>query len=154
MKQATTKSLKLERTMTAPAERIYKAFLDRYAGAKFRAPHGYSAEPTEFEPKVGGRFAYVVRAVGDAQPGGTMSGVFTELTEFTTLAWTEGFDPMPPGMDGQQQVTVTLSEKDGVTKVVFAVSGIPAMIPVEGASAAYAQQLDLLSTLVEAEPHQ
>lgn len=154
MTQITTKSLKIERTMNAPAERIYKAFLDRYAGAKFRAPNGYSAEPTLFEPKVGGRFAYVVRPLGDPQPGGTMSGVFVELIEFTKLAWTEGFEPMPPGMDGKQSVTVTLDEKEGVTKVTFAVSGIPAMIPVEGAGAAYEQQLDLLTPLVEAEPHQ
>lgn len=149
--KAATKSLKIERTMRAPAERIYRAFLDRHAGAKFRAPHGYSAEPTAFEPKVGGRFAYAVRAVG-GPPGGTMSGVFTELTEFTRLAWTEGFDPMPPGMEGRQEVTVTLLETDGVTRVTFEVSGIPDPIPVEAAGGAYAQQLDLLTLLVEADP--
>jgi hypothetical protein len=59
---------------------------------------------------------------------------------------------MPPGMEGKQQVTVTLSEMNGVTKVTFAVSGIPPMIPAEGAGVAYEQQLDLLTSLVEAEP--
>lgn len=147
-----TKSLKLERTMKAPAERIYRAFLDRYAGSKFRAPHGYSAEFTTFEPRVGGRFAYTVRGVADPE-GGTLSGVFTALVEFTRLAWREGFDPMPPGMEGEQEVTVTLAEKSGVTKVTFEVSGIPHMIPVDSAGRAYAQQLDLLTLLVESDLH-
>ena len=93
-----------------------------------------------------------MRAVGDTKAGGTISGVFTELTPFTKLAWTEGFEPMPPGMDGRQDVVVTLAEKKGITTVTFAVSGIPAMIPAEGAGIAYAQQLDLLTLLVEAQP--
>ncbi len=152
MSQTTTQSLKIERTMNAPAERIYKAFLDRYAGAKFRAPHGYSAEFTKFEPKVGGKFAYKVRGLDDPDSG-TMSGAFKELKEFTKLVWTERMDPMPPGMEGDQEVTVTLAEKKGVTKVTFQVSGIPAMIPVDAAGGAYNQQLDLLTLLVESDLH-
>lgn len=150
--QTTTKSLRIERTMKAPAERIYKAFLDRHAGAKFRAPNGYTAEFTSFEPKVGGRFSYEVRAIGESE-GGTLAGVFTELTEYSKLAWREEMDPMPPGMQGAQQVTVTLDELEGVTRVVFSVSGIPEMIPVEAAGGAYAQQLDLLTLLVEGDLH-
>ena len=145
-----TRSLKLERTMKAPAERIYKAFIDAHAGNKFRAPHGNTASVTMFEPKVGGKFAYDVRPLGGDHVG-SMSGVFTELTEFTKLAWTEGFEPMPPGMEGKQNVTVTLAEKNGVTKITFEVTGIPAMIPVDAAGGAYSQQLDLLKLLVESE---
>lgn len=146
--QASTQTLRIERTMKAPASRIYKAFLDRHAGGKFRAPHGYTVEFTTFEPRVGGRFAYAVRGLGEPH-GGTMSGVFTELTEFTRLAWKEEMAPMPPGMEGQQEITVTLAEKNGVTKVTFEVTGIPEMIPVEAAGGAYSQQLDLLTLLVE-----
>lgn len=149
--QAETKSLKIERTMKAPAERIYKAFLDRYAGAKFRAPNGYSAEFITFEPRVGGRFAYAVRPIGESEAGGTMSGEFKELAEFTKLVWTEEMSPMPPGMQGHQQVTVILLEKKGITKVTFEVTGIPPMIPVDAAGGAYTQQLDLLTMLVEAD---
>ncbi len=147
--QATeTGSIRVERIMKAPAERIYKAFLDRHAQAKFSPPHGWVAEYDTMEPKVGGRFHGTFRSL-DGTMEHSFGGTYLELEEFTKIRLNDQFDTDAEGMDSMMETTITFEEVEGGTKVVVEQTGIPAAIPKEDAETGWGQSLDLLALLVE-----
>lgn len=143
-----TGTVRLERTMRAPAERIYRAFLDRHAQTKFMPPRGYVAEFPKLEPHVGGTFYGTFRSL-DGREKHSFGGTFLELEEFTRMRWNDRFDTEDEAMQGTMEVTVTLEEKDGATKVTVVQTGIPAVVPPEMAQTGWGQTLDQLRQLVE-----
>lgn len=143
-----TGSIRVERFMKAPAERIYRAFLDPWAQAKFSPPHGYVAHYSEMEPEVGGQFYGTFRSL-DGEDEHSFGGTYLELEEFTKIRMNDEFDTDAETMQGTMEVTVTLEEVEGGTEVVVEQTGIPAVIPPEDAETGWGQSLDLLAQLVE-----
>lgn len=143
-----TGSIRVERFMKAPAERIYKAFLDRHAQAKFSPPHGWVAHYDKMEPKVGGQFHGTFRSL-DGTMEHSFGGTYLELEEFTKIRLNDQFDTDAEGMDSVMETTITLEEVEGGTKVVVEQIGLPAAIPKEDAETGWSQSLELLAMLVE-----
>lgn len=143
-----TGSIRVERTINAPAERIYNAFLDRHAQAKFSPPHGWVAHYDKMEPKVGGQFHGTFRSL-DGTMEHSFGGTYLELEEFTKIRLSDQFDTEAEEMDSVMETTITLEEVEGGTKTVVEQTGIPAPIPPEDAEAGWGQSLELLALLVE-----
>ncbi len=143
-----TATLRIERTMKAPAERIYRAYLDRTKATAFFAFDPALVEYDRLEPKVGGLFRYTMR-----QPGGGWSqaytGKFLELTEFTRIRHTYAFETDMPAMKTPMEIRLILAEGKGGTKVTFEQYGIPAPIPVDKATAGWKQGIERFVRIVE-----
>ncbi len=142
----TEPSLAIERTMKAPAERIYEAFLDPEIMAKYQTPPGTEFILEAFDARVGGTGRYAFKG---EQGGMTFDVKFIELVEFTTIHHTYKID-MPPPMDADMEIKITLTEGPEGTKVLFEQWGLPAPIPVDGAKAGWTGMIDRLQALVEA----
>lgn len=143
-----TGSIRIERTMKAPAKRIYQAFLDPWAQAKFSPPHGWVAHYDTVEPNVGGRFHGTFRSL-DGEYEHSFGGTYLELDEFTKIRLNDAFDTDAEPMQGTMETTVTFEEVEGGTKVTVEQTGIPAAIPKEDAENGWTQSLENLARLVE-----
>jgi uncharacterized protein YndB with AHSA1/START domain len=144
-----TQTLQLHRHFTAPPERVYKAFLDPDALAKWNAPHGFVAKVHQHDAKVGGTFRMSFRNFGTGTEH-TFGGKFLELTEFTRLRWTDAFEDQPE-LEGTMTVTVDLEPSSIGTFVTITQEGLPAAMPIEFATAGWQESLVLLAQLVEPE---
>ena len=143
----------IERTMRAPAERIYKAFLDPYAQAKFSPPNGYVAS-YEVDARVGGGFKGTFRQI-DTGEEHSFSGTYLALDEFTRIQLTDAFETGDVDMQNVMVSTYTFEEQgDGTTKVTIEQTNVPGVIPRDYVEIGWNQSLDLLTLLVEydAEP--
>src|SRR5690349_23653885 len=100
-------TVKLHRVLRAPAERVYRAFLDADAMAKWLPPHGFTGKVHRIEPKVGGehRMSFTNFTTGASHSFG---GRYLELVPNERLRYTDRFDD--PNLPGEMQVTVTLKK--------------------------------------------
>ena len=144
----TTGTVKLHRVLTAPAERIYRAFLDADAWPKWLPPHGFTAKVHSMDPKVGGswRMSFTNFTNGSSHSFG---GKYLELVPNERLSYTSAFDD--PNLPGEMKTTVTLHKVIGGTEMHVVQEGIPAVIPVEMCYLGLQQSLVLLAQLVEPE---
>ena len=144
----TTGTVKLHRVLTAPAERIYRAFLDADAWPKWLPPHGFTAKVHSMDPKVGGswRMSFTNFTNGNSHSFG---GKYLELVPGQRLRYTSAFDD--PNLPGEMTTTVTLRKVIGGTEMHVVQEGIPAVIPVEMCYLGWQQSLVLLAQLVEPE---
>ena len=144
----TTGTVKLHRVLTAPAERIYRAFLDADAWPKWLPPHGFTAKVHSMDPKVGGswRMSFNNFTNGNSHSFG---GKYLELVPNERLSYTSAFDD--PNLPGEMKTTVTLRKVIGGTEMHVVQEGIPAVIPVEMCYLGWQQSLVLLAQLVEPE---
>ena len=144
----TTGTVKLHRVLTAPAERIYRAFLDADAWPKWLPPHGFTAKVHSMDPKVGGswRMSFTNFTNGSSHSFG---GKYLELVPHERLSYTSAFDD--PNLPGEMKTTVTLRKVIGGTEMQVVQEGIPAVIPVEMCYLGWQQSLVLLAQLVEPE---
>jgi uncharacterized protein YndB with AHSA1/START domain len=138
----TKPTISIERTMNAPAERIYKAFLDPATLKKYYAPPGTETIFRAFNAKVGGVGTYDFKGKRGAM---TFEVKFLELSEFTKIRHTY----VMKGMDADMEIQISLKEEGGRTLVRFEQWGLPAMIPADGAKAGWIGMMDRLKTLVE-----
>jgi uncharacterized protein YndB with AHSA1/START domain len=146
---AGTTSLRLVRTIKAPAERIYQCFLDPDAYAKWIPPHGFIGHVDRMEPKVGGKF-HMSFATINRKWSHSFGGKYLELVPYTRIVHTDKFDDPTMG-EGEMTVTIDLKPvKDG-TEVTIVQSGIPKGPAGEGAPYGWSQSLDNLATLCEQE---
>ncbi len=144
-----TTTLRLVRTIKAPAERIYQCFLDPDAYAKWLPPHGFTGKVHHMEPKVGGTYRMSFSTINRGWTH-AFGGVYTELVPNKRIVHTDKFED--PSM-GQGQMTVTIDlkpVKDG-TEVTIVQAGIPKGQAAEGAPYGWSQSLDNLATLCEQE---
>lgn len=148
MSTPTTSTIHLHRVLSAPAARVYKAFLDPDALVKWMAPHGYTAKVHSFDPRVGGgyRMSFANLSSGKTHSFG---GTYTELTPNQRLRYTDKFDD--PNLPGEMQMTVTLRPVTGGTELTIEQAGVPAIIPPEMCYMGWQESLTLLAQLVEAE---
>lgn len=143
-----TGTVRLHRVLRAPPERVYRAFLDPDAKAKWLPPHGYVARVHRFDARVGGgyRMSFVNFGTGFAH---SFEAVFTALEPNACIRYTDRFDD--PGLPGEMQVEVVLRAVSCGTELEIVQSGIPAAIPPEMCHLGWQESLSQLAQLVEPE---
>jgi uncharacterized protein YndB with AHSA1/START domain len=140
-------TVKLHRVFRAPPERLYKAFLDADALAKWMAPNGFTAKVHHLDARVGGSFrmSFTNFSTGESHSFG---GEYLELKPHERLRYTDKFDD--PNLPGVLQVTIALKKVSCGTEVSIVQEGIPDAIPVEACYLGWQDSLVLLGKLVEA----
>jgi uncharacterized protein YndB with AHSA1/START domain len=132
----------------APAERIYRAFLEADALCKWLPPHGFTAQVHYLEAKVGGTYtmSFTNFATGHTHSFG---GTYLELIPNERICHTDQFDDST--LPGEMRTTVTLTAVSCGTELRILQEGIPAAIPTEACYLGWQESLTLLAHLVEAE---
>ena len=142
-----TGTVRLHRVLRAPPERVYRAFLDPDAMAKWLPPNGFTCKVHQMDARAGGRFcmSFTNFTTGHAHSFG---GEYLELVPHERLRYTDRFDD--PALPGEMQVTVTLRSVTCGTELTVVQEGIPEMIPLEACYLGWQESLLLLAQLVEA----
>lgn len=143
-----TGTVTLHRVLRAPADRIYKAFLDPDAMAKWLPPHGFTGKVHEMDARVGGRYkmSFTNFSTGNSHSFG---GEYKELVPGAKISYSDAFDD--PNLPGEMRTTIVLKQVSCGTDVSIEQRGIPEMIPVEMCYLGWQESLVLLAQLVEAE---
>ncbi len=143
-----TNTVRLHRVIRAPAERVYRAFLDSDALVKWMPPHGFTAKVHLIDAKVGGsyRMSFTNFSTGQTLAFG---GTYLELVPNQRIRNTDRFDD--PNLPGEMVTTVSLRGVACGTELEIVQEGIPAAIPLEGCYLGWQESLTLLAQLVEAE---
>ena len=141
-------AVRLHRVLRAPPERVYRAFLDPDAMAKWLPPHGYTGKVHHMDARVGGshRMSFTNFSTGSSHAFG---GRYVELTPHERIRYTDQFDD--PAMPGEMQVTISLAAVACGTELTITQEGIPAAIPLEFCYLGWQESLSLLAHLVEPE---
>lgn len=144
-------TIRLHRVLRAPPERVYRAFLDADAQAKWLPPNGYTCKVHHMEAKVGGTFrmSFTNFTTGASHAFG---GEYLELTPHERIRYTDRFDD--PNLPGTIHVTVTLKSVSCGTEMNIVQEGIPTVIPPEMCYLGWQDSLVLLAKLVEPEIRQ
>jgi uncharacterized protein YndB with AHSA1/START domain len=143
---ASTHTIRLHRVLRAPADRVYRAFLDPDARAKWLPPHGFTGKVHESDVRVGGRYRMSFTNFGTGTSH-AFGGTYTELTPHSRIRYTDKFDD--PNLPGEMQVTVTLREVSCGTELEVVQEGVPAVIPREACYLGWQESLAQLAPLVE-----
>ena len=143
-----TNTVRLHRVLRASPERVYRAFLEPDAMAKWLPPHGFTGRVHEMDARVGGGYRMSFTNFGTGRSH-SFGGRYTELTPHSRIRYTDRFDD--PGMPGEMQVTVSLRPVACGTDVEIVQEGLPAVIPVEFCHLGWQESLTLLAHLVEPE---
>ena len=143
-----TGTVQLHRVLRAPPERVYRAFLDADAMAKWIPPYGFTCTVHHMEAKVGGTFrmSFTNFTSGNAHSFG---GEYLELVPHQRIRYTDKFDD--PNLPGQIMVTVALTKVSCGTEINIVQEGLPEVIPVEICYLGWQESLAQLATLVEPE---
>lgn len=143
-----TGSIEVSRVIEAPAERIYKAFLDADALAKFSPPAGYTARYDHADGEVGGTYRGTFTSL-DKSEEHSFGGEYVELVPHERIVQTDEFETDAPEMQSEMTVTITLEEIEDGTEVTVRQEGIPKPIPEEDAATGWGMSLENLARLVE-----
>ena len=143
-----TNTVHLHRVLTAKPEKIYRAFLDRDAMAKWLPPNGYTCNVHHMDAKVGGTYKMSFTNF-TTQKSMSFGGEYRELVENERLRYTDNFDD--PNLSGEIQVTVILKKVSLGTEMTIVQEGLPTVIPLEACYVGWQQSLNNLAKLVEPE---
>jgi uncharacterized protein YndB with AHSA1/START domain len=148
MTTSNTSTIRLHRVLQAPPERVYRAFVDANAMAKWLPPNGFTGQVHQLEAKVGGTYkmSFTNFTSGKSHSFG---GKYLELTPNERLRYTDRFDD--PSLPGEIETTVTLKQVGVGTELNIVQEGVPAVIPAEACYLGWQESLKLLAQLVEAE---
>lgn len=140
-------SVTLHRVLTAPPERVYRAFLDPGAMVKWLPPHGFTGTILHADVRVGGsyRMSFTNFSTGSSHSFGAE---FLELIPHERIRYTDKFDD--PNLPGVMQVTISFKAVFCGTELRITQEGIPDMIPLEACYLGWQQSLGMLAQLVEA----
>jgi len=143
-----TGTVRLHRVLRAKPERIYRAFLDAAAMAKWLPPYGFTCQVHQLEAKVGGtyRMSFTNFTTGQAHSFG---GVYRELVPSERIRYTDSFDD--PNLPGEMQTSITLKQVSCGTDLTVVQEGVPEAIPVEMCYLGWQESLAQLAHLVEPE---
>ncbi|MBC7984325.1 MAG: SRPBCC family protein [Candidatus Obscuribacterales bacterium] len=143
-----TNTIRLHRVLRAAPERVYRAFLDADAMAKWISPNGFTCKVHHMDAKVGGTYkmSFTNFTSGKSHSFG---GKYVELTPHERLRYTDQFDD--PNLPGELQVTITLKKVSVGTELNIVQEGVPDVIPPEACYLGWQESLFLLAKLVEAE---
>ena len=143
-----TNTVHLHRVLTAKPEKIYRAFLDPDAMAKWLPPNGFTCRVDQMDPKVGGIYKMSFTNF-TTEKSVSFGGEYRELVENERLRYTDNFDD--PNLVGEIQVTVDLKKVSLGTEVTIIQEGLPTVIPLEACYVGWQQSLNNLAKLVEPE---
>jgi uncharacterized protein YndB with AHSA1/START domain len=143
-----TNTIRLHRVLRAPAERVYRAFLDPDAMVKWLPPHGFTAKVLKMDARVGGgyRMSFTNFTSGRSHSFG---GSYVELKPHERIRYTDRFDD--PNLPGEMQVTINLRQVASGTELDIVQEGVPDVIPADSCYVGWQQSLSLLAELVEPE---
>lgn len=141
-------TVRLHRVLRAAPERVYRAFLDGDAMAKWLPPNGFTGTEHHMDATVGGSYSmsFTNFTTGSRHSFG---GTFLELVANERIRYTDAFDD--PNLPGEIQTTVTLTEVSCGTELHIVQEGLPEVIPLEACHLGWQESLILLAQLVEAE---
>jgi len=143
-----THTIRLHRVLRAKPDRIYRAFLDADAMAKWLPPNGFTGKVHHLDARVGGTFkmSFTNFTTGDSHSFG---GEYLELVPDELIRYTDKFDD--PNLPGVMQATISLKQVSCGTELSIVQEGVPQMIPPEACYLGWQESLTLLALLVEAE---
>ena len=144
-------TVRLHRVLTTRPEKVYRAFLEGDALAKWLPPNGFTCTVDHVEPKVGGTFRMSFRNFTTGKSH-SFGGEYHELVPNERLRYTDKFDD--PNLPGEMSVTVTLKAVSCGTEVNIVQEGIPDVIPTEACYLGWQESLRNLARLVEPEINQ
>lgn len=141
-------TVKFHRVLKAKAERVYRAFLDADARAKWLPPHGFTAKVHHLEPKVGGTYkiSFTNFTSGKSHSFG---GTYLELKPNERIRYADKFDD--PNLPGKMTITVDLKPVSCGTEIHIVQEGIPDVIPTDHCYLGWQDSLAQLADLVEPE---
>jgi uncharacterized protein YndB with AHSA1/START domain len=145
---AATHTIRLHRVLRAAPAKIYRAFLDADAMAKWLPPHGFTGKVHHLEAKVGGTYRMSFTNFGSGASH-SFGGEYLELVPNERIRHTDRFDD--PNLPGEMQVTIALKAVSCGTELAIVQEGVPAVIPPEACYLGWQESLTLLAQLVEAD---
>lgn len=141
-----TNTIKLHRVLKTTPAKIYRAFLDADAMAKWLPPHGFTGKVHQLEAKVGGSYkmSFTNFSSGHSHSFG---GKYLELVQDERICHTDRFDD--PNLPGEMKTSITLRQVSCGTELNIVQEGVPAVIPPEACYLGWQESLTLLAQLVE-----
>jgi uncharacterized protein YndB with AHSA1/START domain len=139
-------TVRLHRVLRTTPERVYRAFLDAAAMAKWLPPYGFTCTVHSMDANVGGTFRMSFTNFSTGQ-GHAFGGTYRELVPGERIRYTDSFED--PNLPGEMQTTVTLKKVSCGTDLAIVQEGIPEVIPVEMCYLGWQESLAQLATLVE-----
>jgi uncharacterized protein YndB with AHSA1/START domain len=143
-----TNTVRLHRVLRTTPEKIYRAFLDPDAMAKWLPPNGYTGKVHQLDAKVGGTYSMSFTNFGTGQIM-AFGGKYLELVPNERIRHTDRFEDQ--NLPGEMQTTISLRQVSCGTEVNIVQEGIPEVIPTEHCYLGWQDSLTLLAQLVEVE---
>ena len=144
----TDNTVRLHRVLRAKPEKVYRAFLEAEAVARWLPPNGFTCKVDQLDAKVGGKFRMSFRNFSTGN-GHSFGGTYLELVPGERLRYTDKFDDA--NLPGEMVTTVTLRAVSCGTELSVVQQGIPDVIPTEMCYLGWQESLDHLARLVEPE---
>jgi uncharacterized protein YndB with AHSA1/START domain len=141
-------TIRLHRVVRSTPEKIYKAFLDADAMAKWLPPNGFTGKVHQMDAKVGGTYKMSFKNFTTGN-GHSFGGTYVELTPHERIRYTDKFDD--PNLPGEMQTTITLKKVSCGTDLNIEQEGVPGVIPAEACYLGWQESLAQLAKLVEPE---
>jgi uncharacterized protein YndB with AHSA1/START domain len=143
-----TNTVRLHRILRATPERVYRAFLEPEALAKWLPPNGFTCKVHHIDATIGGTYQMSFTNF-TTRHGHSFGGKFLELKPHERIRHTDRFDD--PNLPGEMQTTISIAPVSCGVELNITQEGIPAVIPAEGCYLGWQESLTLLAKLVEAE---
>ncbi len=143
-----TNTIRLHRVLRASPERVYRAFLDADAMAKWLPPNGFTAKVHHMDAKVGGTYKMSFTNFSSGKSH-SFGGTYLEIVPYERIRHTDKFDD--PNLPGEMQTTITFKKVSLGTELNIVQEGVPGVIPAEACYLGWQESLTLLGKLVEAE---
>ena len=143
-----THTIRLHRVVRSTPEKVYRAFLDADAMAKWLPPNGFTGKVHHMDAKVGGTYRMSFTNFGTGQSH-SFGGTYLELAPHERIRYTDKFDD--PNLPGEMQATISLKPVSCGTELNIVQEGLPGVIPPEACYLGWQESLGLLADLVEAE---
>lgn len=141
-----TGTVRLHRVLRAKPERVYRAFLNASAVAKWLPPYGFTCEVHHLDAKVGGTYKMSFTNFSSGQSH-SFGGEYRELLPFEKIRYTDRFDD--PNLPGEMQTSITFRQVLCGTELSVVQEGLPQAIPVEMCYLGWQESLEQLAKLVE-----
>ena len=143
-----TNTIRLHRVLRAAPEKVYKAFLNADAMAKWLPPNGFTCKVHQMDAKVGGSYkmSFTNFTTGKSHSFG---GTYVELTPHERICYTDKFDD--PNLPGEMQTTIALKPVSCGTELSIVQEGVPAVISADACYLGWQESLMLLAKLIEAD---
>ena len=142
----TERTVRLHRVLRTTPQKIYRAFLEPAALAKWLPPYGFTATIHHMDARVGGAFRLSFHNFSSGNSH-AFGGEYLELVPDERIRYTDRFDD--PNLPGVLEVTVVLKKVLCGTELSVTQSGIPVAIPLEMCYLGWQESLVQLAALVE-----